>query len=63
MTGYYNTFVVKMWSAEGTTRGHIQHVGTEEYTYFLSLEKMIDFIKSRLDTPASDFGILDNNAG
>ena len=58
-TGYYNTFIVKIWSAEGITRGHIQHVGTKRYTYFLSLEKMIDFIQSRLGPPVNDSGVLD----
>ena len=58
-TGYYNTFIVKIWSAEGRTRGHIQHVGTNEYAYFLSLEKMMDFIKSHLGPPADDSGIPD----
>ena len=58
-TGYYNTFIVKIWRNEAIMRGHIQHVGTKEHTYFLTMEKMIDFIKSRLGPPANDFGILD----
>ncbi len=57
-TGHYNTFVVKIWSDKGITRGHIQHVGGKEYIYFFSLEKMIDFMVSRLGPPANDSGIL-----
>ena len=55
-TGYYNTFVVKIWrdEAEGTMRGHIQHVTTQEYTYFLSLENMTNFIVSHLSPLPSD---------
>ena len=59
-TGYYNTFIVKVWRTEEIMRGHIQHVGTKEYIYFLSLDKMIDFIQSRLGQAASDYEILDS---
>ncbi|MFC1893858.1 hypothetical protein ACFLYR_07550 [Chloroflexota bacterium] len=51
--GYYNTFVVKIWRDEGILRGHIQHVGTQEHSYFLSLENLRDFIVNRLGPPAS----------
>ena len=52
-TGYYNTFVVKIWQdgTRGTIRGHIQHASSQEYTYFLSLENMEDFIVSHLSPP------------
>ena len=55
--GYYNTFVVKIWrdEAEGTMRGHIQHVSTQEHTYFLSLEDMTGFIRNHLDPPPNSF--------
>ena len=62
-TGYYDTFIVKIWRAEGVMRGRIEHVGTQEYTYFLRLDKMIDFIKSRHSPAANDFGILDKTQG
>ncbi len=54
--GYYNTFVVKIWcdEAEGIMRGHIQHVSTQEYEYFLSLENMTSFIVRHLGPPAHD---------
>ena len=54
--GYYNTFVVKIWcdETEGIMRGHIQHVTTQEYTYFLSLENMTNFIVSHLSPLPSD---------
>ena len=54
--GYYNTFVVKIWrdEAEGTMRGYIQHVSTQEYAHFLSLENMTDFIVSHLGPPLRD---------
>jgi hypothetical protein len=62
-TGYYDTFIVKIWRAEGVMRGRIEHVGTQEYTYFLRQDKMIDFIKSRHSSAANDFGILDKLQG
>ena len=54
--GYYNTFVVKIWCDESRemTRGHIQHVSTQELTYFLNLERMTDFIISHLSPPPSN---------
>ena len=53
MTGYYNTFVVKIWrdEAEGTFRGYIQHVRSQERIYFLNLEDMNNFIKKHLQPP------------
>ena len=56
MTGYYNTFVVKIWSDEDakTIRGYIQHVSTREHAYFLSLENMTEFIANHLSPPLSD---------
>jgi hypothetical protein len=62
-TGSYDTFIVKIWRAEGVMRGRIEHVGTQEYTYFLRLDKMIDFIKSRHSPAVNDFGILDEIQG
>lgn len=63
--GYYNTFVVKIWrdEAEGIMRGHIQHVTTQEYAYFLSLENMTNFIVSHLGPPPSDLGTQDKIEG
>ena len=53
--GYYNSFVVKIWSDEpgGKVRGHIQHVSSEESSHFLNLDKMLDFIVSHLGPPAT----------
>ena len=64
-TGYYNTFVVKIWrdEAEGTMRGYIQHVSTQEHAYFLSLENMTDFIVSHLGPPPIDSGTQDKTQG
>ena len=44
--GHYNSFLVKLWTEdeENLLRGYIQHVGTEEDIYFLTWEKMVDFI-------------------
>ena len=52
--GYYNTFVVKIWCAEGKMRGHIQHVSTQQHTYFLRLEDMTSFIVNHLSPPPHD---------
>jgi hypothetical protein len=48
--GQYNSFVVKIWTNEATAkfRGHIQHVGSQEATYFITTEKMVAFIMSHL---------------
>ena len=64
-TGYYNTFVVKIWcdEAEGIIRGHIQHVSTQEQTYFLGLENMTSFIVDHLSPLANDFVIRDKTWG
>jgi len=44
--GQYNTFIVKIWTGAvvGKIRGRIQHVGSQEAKYFVSLEKMVEFI-------------------
>ena len=57
MKGYYNTFVVKIWCDEvqGVSRGRIQHVSSQEHTYFLSLQDMANFMASHLGPPPSDF--------
>lgn len=55
--GYYSSFVVKIWhsEAEGTMRGHIQHVSTQEHAHFFTLGNMSNFILSHLGPPAGDF--------
>jgi hypothetical protein len=50
-TGYYNTFVVKIWCDRGAMRGHIQHVSSQEHSYFLNLDDVANFIKSHLSPP------------
>ena len=61
MTGYYNTFVVKIWcnKAQGTIRGYIQHASSQERIYFLNLEDMMHFIQSHIDTPPNDSVLQD----
>ena len=48
--GYYNSFIVKIWTEGGQnlTRGYIQHVGTQESIYFADWEKMANFMLSHL---------------
>jgi hypothetical protein len=48
--GYYNSFVVKIWTEDGQNlaRGYIQHVGTQESTYFADWKKMANFMLSHL---------------
>lgn len=50
--GYYNSFLVRVWTEDGEDllRGYIQHVGTEEDTYFLTWEKMVDFILAHINS-------------
>lgn len=59
--GYYNSFVVKVWSEKpgGKVRGHIQHVGTQESSHFLNLDKMLDFIIAHLGPPPEGLSELD----
>ncbi|MFO7996567.1 MAG: hypothetical protein R6U93_05440 [Dehalococcoidia bacterium] len=54
--GYYNTFVVKIWQSEveGTMRGYIQHVSTQEQAHFFGLGNMSNFILNHLGPPAGD---------
>jgi hypothetical protein len=53
--GYYSSFVVKIWvdENEGVSRGYVQHVGTQEAVYFLTLDKMVNFIMNHLGPPPS----------
>ena len=39
--GYYNSFVVKIWTEDGRnlTRGYVQHVGTQESIHFADLKR------------------------
>jgi len=48
--GHYSSFVVRIWvdEQEKLSNGYVQHVGTQESTYFTSLDKMEEFIKSHL---------------
>ncbi len=64
-TGYYNTFVVKIWcdEAERMMRGHVQHVSTQEHTYFLNLEHMTSFVISHLAPPPNDSATQDEAQG
>lgn len=54
--GYYNTFVVKIWCDDHgeMVRGHVQHVSSQEHTYFPSLENMTDFVVSHLGSAPSN---------
>jgi hypothetical protein len=72
-TGYYNSFVVKIWRDKGAMRGHIQHVSSQEHIYFLNLDDMANFIRSHLGPPresviehratvlVDDFGVLNQD--
>jgi hypothetical protein len=53
MTGYYNTFVVRIWcdDAGKQMRGHIQHPGTEDNAYFDSLDDIKEFILAYTGRP------------
>jgi len=63
IVGYYNTFVIKIWRDEGIIRGHIQHVSTQEQTYFLNFESMTDFIVSHLGPLLNDAATLEKIPG
>ena len=63
--GYYNTFVVKIWCDDSrkTIRGHIQHVSSRQFTHFLGLANMTDFIVSHLEPPANNATTQDERQG
>ena len=51
--GYYSSFVVKIWVGDDQRmiRGHVQHVSTQESIYFLTLDKMVEFMMNHLNRP------------
>ena len=63
--GYYNTFVVKIWCDDHgeMVRGHIQHVSSQEYAHFSSLENMTDLLVSHLGSPSSNSVTQDKAQG
>ncbi len=63
-TGYYNTFVVKIWCDKNSEqmRGQIQHASSQEQAYFGSLNEMQYFILNHLNPPA-DYTIATNSDG
>jgi hypothetical protein len=54
LTGYYNTFVVRIWQEEpgGVLRGYLRHTATQEEVYFTSIEEMKTFVLKYLGQPA-----------
>ena len=50
--GHYSSFVVRIWVEEQKMlgNGYVQHVGTQESTYFTSLDKMTEFIMNHLSS-------------
>jgi hypothetical protein len=54
--GYYNTFVVKIWSdtCGQMTRGHIQHVRSQELVHFRNMTSLTDFIMNHLMPPSGE---------
>jgi len=54
--GYYIPFVVKNCGDDygDMRRGHIQHVSSQEYGHFSSLNNMTDFVVSHLGLPPSN---------
>jgi hypothetical protein len=65
IVGYYNTFVVKIWCDDSRkmARGYIQHVSTQELSYFLDFESMNDFMVNHLGSPLSNAGAGDGREG
>lgn len=55
---YYSSFVVKLWVDDDhrVARGYIQHVGTRDSVYFVTLDKMLAFMMHHLQSPVSDWG-------
>jgi hypothetical protein len=52
--GYYNSFVVRIWSDEqGPSRGTIEHVSTHDSLVFDDPSAVVSFIRLHLDPPSS----------
>lgn len=50
--GYYNSFVVRVWSDEqGQLRGRIEHVLTHDTFGFSDPTAVVDFIRTHLGPP------------
>lgn len=60
-SGYYSTFIVKIWCDGQATRGHIRHVGTSAQMNFLHLADINQFIEQHLAFPSHD-SLTDDNA-
>jgi hypothetical protein len=54
--GYYTSFIIRIWidDTEGFVRGQIQHVNSQETSYFNNQKKMNEFILSHLSPPKCD---------
>jgi hypothetical protein len=54
MGGYYNSFVVRVWSdGQGQLRGHIEHVLTQDSSTFSDPAAVVEFIRTHLAPPPS----------
>jgi hypothetical protein len=52
MMGYYNSFVLRVWSdGRGTTRGTIKHVGSRDSLAFADTERILAFVRAHLEKP------------
>ena len=52
--GYYNTFVVRIWSDEqGLSRGNIEHVLSHDNLVFGDPMAVVEFIRIHLGPPPS----------
>ena len=54
--GFYNSFVVKIWSDDvrKTLRGQVWHVNSHEQIYFSDLDKAMAFIADNLNPLKGD---------
>jgi hypothetical protein len=56
MGGYYNSFVVRVWSdGQGQFRGRIEHVLTHDSSTFGDPAAVVEFIRTHLAPPPSYF--------
>jgi hypothetical protein len=54
MVGYYNSFVVRVWSdGQGQLRGRIEHVLTQDSSTFSDPSAVVEFIRTHLAPPPS----------
>jgi len=61
--GHYSSYILKVWVEDGEMiRGNITHVGTRVNAYFISFDRMLEFIGDNLGSTAEYWDNADEKA-